>query len=133
VRLTTVFLFALVILLLCGDIETNPGPYTIVKSVQGSFHQGDPQLGRNVGTQCVCNSLFAIVWSVVKNVSIWNMVDLNHVLCEGTKLYGNLGYTNQSLSVDDIRNEIIFENEVIEIQNLENTTHVLKDENNVSV
>jgi len=52
VRLTTVFLFALVILLLCGDIETNPGPYTIIKSVQGSFHQGDPLLGRNVGTQC---------------------------------------------------------------------------------
>jgi len=133
VRLTTVFLFALLILLLCGDIESNPGPYTILKSVQGSFHQGDPKLGKNVGTQCVCNSLFAIVWSAVKNVSIWNTGDVNLVLYEGTKLYGSLGYTNQYLSVDDIRNQIFLENEVIQIQNLENTTHVLKDENNDSV
>jgi len=67
-------------LLSCGDIESNPGPFTIIKSVQGSFHQGDPKLGRNVGTQCVCNSLFAIVWYI----SIWNTGDLNLVLYEGT-------------------------------------------------
>jgi len=58
VRLTIVFFFAAIILLVSGDIEINPGPYTIIKSVQGSFHQADPRLGTNAGTQCVCNYLF---------------------------------------------------------------------------
>jgi len=83
------------ILLVCDDIESNPGPYTIIKSVQGSFHQGDPRLGRNAGTQCVCNSLFSIVWSVIKNITFWNTSDLDIILCKGTQLYGALGYTNQ--------------------------------------
>ena len=91
------------ILLVCGDIETNPGPYTILKSVQGSFHQADPRLGTNAGTQCVCNSLFSIIWSAIKNVSLWNTTDLDIVLCEATKLYGALDYANQYLSVDDLR------------------------------
>ena len=94
VRLTTIFIFAMIILLVFGDIETNPGPYTIIKSVQGSFHQGDPRLGTNAGTQCVCNSLFAVAWSAIKNISFWNANDLDLILCEGTKLYGGLGYTN---------------------------------------
>jgi len=43
IRLKTIFFFAAIILL-CGDVETNPGPFTILKTVQGSFHQGDPRL-----------------------------------------------------------------------------------------
>jgi len=39
------------------------------KSVQCSSHQEDPRLGTNTSTQCVCNSLFAIVWSVIRNIS----------------------------------------------------------------
>jgi len=133
VRVTTIFFFATLALLVCGDIETNPGPYTIIKSVQGSYHQGDPRLGTNAGTQCVCNSLFAIVWSAIKNISFWNATDLDLELCEGTKLYGSLGYTNQYLSVDDLQNTITVENEIIQIQNLENNVHSLNHENNDSV
>jgi len=87
VRLTiTTYFFVFGILLLCGDVETNPGPFTITKSVQGSFHQGDPRLGANAGSQCVCNSLFSIVLSVIKNVAIWNSADLDYILYEGNKI-----------------------------------------------
>jgi len=103
--IATIFL-VVVILLMSGDIETNSGPFTILRSVKGSFHQGDPRLGEFVGTQCVCNSLFAIV-SVIKNVSYWNSSDLNLILYEGTMLYRSLGYSNQYLSVDDLSNVII--------------------------
>jgi len=130
--ITTIFV-AVVILLMSGDIETNPGPYTILKSVQGLFHQGDPRLGESVGTQCVCNSLFAIVMSVIKNIFQWNSSDLDLILCEGTHLYRSLGYSNQYLSVDDLANRIIFENEVLDIQNLENTAHILKYSDDDSV
>jgi len=81
----------------------------------------------------VCNSLFAIVWSVIKNISFWNALDLDLVLYEGTKLYGSLGYTNQYLSVDDLRNTITVENEIIQIQNLENNIYQLTHANNYSV
>jgi len=42
VRLTTTFLFAVIILLLCGDIETNPGPYTIKNLYKALFIRETP-------------------------------------------------------------------------------------------
>ena len=51
----------ILLLLLSGDVETNPGPFTILKSVQGNFHQGDVQLGLFVETQCTCTALFSII------------------------------------------------------------------------
>ena len=35
-----------------------------------------------------------LAWPAIKNISIWNANDLDLILCEGTKLYGGLGYTN---------------------------------------
>ncbi|XP_057297689.1 uncharacterized protein LOC130628722 [Hydractinia symbiolongicarpus] len=114
------------VLLLSGDVETNPGPCTILKSVQGSFHQGDVRLGTFTGIQCMCNSLFAIVWSALKKISFWNPGDLDHILSEGTKWYTNLGYTNQYLS--ELPNSFVLENEVIQIQSLENVSHIITDD-----
>ena len=46
-----------------GDVESNPGlTYKILKVVQGSFHQGDIRFGETAGRQCVCTTLYAIVW-----------------------------------------------------------------------
>ncbi|XP_057302950.1 uncharacterized protein LOC130637935 [Hydractinia symbiolongicarpus] len=116
------------VLLLSGDVETNPGPCTILKTIQGSFHQGDVRLGTFTGTQCMCNSLFAIVWSALKKVSFWNPGDLDHILSEGTKWYTNLGYTNQYLSASELPNSLVLENEVIQIQSLENVSHIITDD-----
>ena len=44
---------------LSGDVEPNPGPYEIIRSVQGSFNQGSIALfGATAGRQCACNALF---------------------------------------------------------------------------
>ena len=51
---------------LSGDVESNPGPYEITRSVQGSFNQGNiALLEEKAGRQCACNALFSIFWSVV--------------------------------------------------------------------
>ncbi|WP_215897186.1 hypothetical protein, partial [Acinetobacter baumannii] len=81
----------------------------------------------------VCNSLFAILWSVFKKVSHWNNNDLDHIIREGTKLYVNLGYTCQYLSVDDLPRQVTVESEIIQIQMLENLSHIISDGGNESV
>ena len=58
------------LLLLSGDIESNPGPAPISnkirKVVLGSFHQGHPKFGDTSGIQCSCNALYAVCFSVIK-------------------------------------------------------------------
>ena len=44
---------------LSGDVELKPGPYEILRTVQGSFNQGNIALfGETAGRQCACNALF---------------------------------------------------------------------------
>ena len=93
-----------------GDIESNPGPtYTITKTVQGSFHQGDIKFGDTAGKQCACITLFSILWSKIRRVGLWNSGDLDQILCQGDKLYKQLG-TNDFLTVDDLPQSINIEN-----------------------
>ena len=54
------------LLLLSGDIESNPGPAPasnkIQKAVLGSFHQGHPRFSDTSGIQCSCNALYAVLF-----------------------------------------------------------------------
>ena len=78
-------------LLRAGDVELNPGPtYNISKIVQASFHQGHSMFGASAGTQCVCNALFAVCWTKIKNVSFWNSCDLDYILIKGDELYKSI-------------------------------------------
>ena len=78
---------------LSGDVEPNPGPYEIIRSVQGSFNQGSIALfGATAGRQCACNALFWICCSLVCDVCFWKSVDLDYILVEGDKLYKLLGF-----------------------------------------
>ena len=44
---------------LSGNVELNPGPYEVVRTVQGSFNQGNVALfGETANRQCACNALF---------------------------------------------------------------------------
>ena len=44
---------------LSGNVELNPGPYEVVRTVQGSFNQGNVALfGETARRQCACNALF---------------------------------------------------------------------------
>ena len=60
------FLFMMIILLLMsGDVESNPGPVNIIKVVQANFNQSDPRFGESAGSvvkymdYCACANLFA--------------------------------------------------------------------------
>ena len=57
--------------------------YNILKLVQGSFNQGHPKYGETASRQCVCNSIFSIVWSKIKKVSLWRQNDLDLILDQG--------------------------------------------------
>jgi len=82
-----------VTILLRGDIETNPGLYTIIKSLQGSFHQEDLRLGTNTGTR-----FLGLFFSVIKSISFIGTLLISILYCEGTKLYRSLGNTLISIS-----------------------------------
>ena len=59
---------------LSGNAEWNPGPYEIMRSVQGSFNQGNVVLfGETTGKKCVCNILLLVR---VGNICNWKSVDL---------------------------------------------------------
>ena len=58
-----------VALKVAGDIESNTGPYDLLKSVQGNFSQGNVGMfGETAGHQCACNALFSICWSLVRKI-----------------------------------------------------------------
>ena len=80
-------------LLLDGDIESNPGPvtYKIQKAVLGTFHQGHSKFGSTSGIQCCCNALYAICFSLVKKVSIWKSWDLDYILENGDAVFKSIG------------------------------------------
>ena len=98
----------LTLLLQDGDVETNPGPqtFTVLKSIQGSFNQGDAQFGETAGRQCSCNALYAIGWSAIRRVGLWSMTDLDHILIEGDKIYKSLNSTKY-LSIEDLPHTIM--------------------------
>ena len=75
------------LLIQSGDVEINPGPstYTILKSVTGSFHQGNSRFGTSAGSQCLCNALYAIGYSVYKRVGLWSKSDLDDILIFGNQ------------------------------------------------
>ncbi|XP_002733238.1 uncharacterized protein LOC100378309, partial [Saccoglossus kowalevskii] len=59
-------------------------------SVQGSFHQGDPQFLNNSGRQCVANALVSVIFSNIKDICSWDKYDLDTILRSGNELYGYL-------------------------------------------
>ena len=76
-----IILYASIMLILSGDIESNPGPVTIFKVVKASSHQGNATIfGRTAGSQCTFMSLSAIVYSNVKSLRYWSQNDLDTIL-----------------------------------------------------
>ena len=72
---------------LSGDVELNPGPFEMVRTVQESFNQGNVAFfGETAGRQCACNALFSTCWSFVREMSFWKTTDLDFILVEGDTL-----------------------------------------------
>lgn len=81
-------------MILCGDIEENPGPYKIVSCVSASFSQSSDRF------QCTYITLYGICFSVFKIVSTWRKKDLDSVIENGDHLY-KLQNTSDFLSCPD--------------------------------
>ena len=111
--------FSLLKLLIDMDVESNPGPtYDILSSVQGSFNQGNIlKFGLGAGTQCACNSLYAICWSIIKKVSRWQTNDLDHILTEGDRVYKCITTENYALLCADDLPDVIQQGDGIFIIN----------------
>ena len=76
--------YKLTVIMQGNDIEMNPGPTASnlsVTTVQGSFHQGDPEKfqGKSVGKQCVTNSIMAIIYSNMLPVQYWDPKNLDEI------------------------------------------------------
>ena len=120
--------------LMCdGDIETNPGPtYTILKVVKASYHQGNTRFGSKAGTQCACNSLFALDWSIIRKVSFWNTNDLDYILDIGNSLYNKLNL-DRPLSINDLPSSVTTGMCNIYIEMLDNETGCLSIHNRSNI
>ena len=119
------------LLLLGGDIESNPGPPVtgkIQKVVLGTFHQGHTKFGDTAGMQCSCNALYAICFSIVKKVSIWKSYDLDYILEKGDETFKHLGIS-RPLFMSELPRNILIENTVIEIDMLDNHFGLLGKDN----
>ena len=75
------------IILMCGDVEKNPGPYKIAGIVQASFSQGHEKFGVTRGIQCTCISLYSVCFSSIKLILEWLSEDLEYIIVKGDKLY----------------------------------------------
>ena len=116
---------------LSGDTELNPGPYEIIKTLHGSFNQGNVALlGETAGRRYTCNALFSICWSVVCDIRNWKSVDLDYVLVEEYKLY-KLLKCHDYLNVDQLPRQVkIFQRSVnldISEENLHDSIAVYRD------
>ena len=68
-----------------------PGPtYVIEKAIHGSYHQGDQRFGNTVGFQFACASLYSLCNSQIRKVNWRNILNLDHILSKGDKLYKTL-------------------------------------------
>ena len=96
-----------------GDIENNPGP--IQRVIRGSFHQWDQRFGQTAGTQCMCNTLYSVGYSIIKKVRHWTNWDMDYMVIAGNSLFSTLGFRSQLLSVDKLPGLIPIENILLSI------------------
>ena len=106
-----------------GDLELNPGPFKTVRTVQGSFNQGNVALfGETAGRQCACNALFSICWSVVREISFWKTINLDFILVEDDKLYKCLNFQDY-LSIDQLPRQVQMFRHTVNLEILEENLH----------
>ena len=101
-------------LILCGDIETNPGPAfnNPGKSIHAPYSQGNTDVfGENAGRQCVPMSLCSLIY-YNRNNSIFDSSDLVHIMNLGNQLYSTLSRLSRQmyLLLDELPKMITIEN-----------------------
>eukprot|EP00111_Clytia_hemisphaerica_P014081 TCONS_00041443-protein len=130
-RLVSIALFLSILLISCGDIETNPGPFNCHKVVQASFNQGNVAIfGPQAGTQCMYMASTAIIYSYFKLPMYWEKSDLDAILRLGNELYRGLGYIDEYIDLTDLPSQLNIESNIIEFLRTPVTVSVL-DRNSI--
>ena len=86
-------------LMLCGDIEINPGPVfnNPVKTIHAPYSQGNTEIfGENAGRQCVPMSLCSLIY-LYRNNSICDSSDLVDIMNLGNQLYSTLSRLSRQM------------------------------------
>ena len=118
----------LFLLLLSGDIESNPGPTVdIIKLVSASKcieHESFNELNR---LQCSLTSLVSLYWASVKRVAICSTSDLDHILSEGNKL-DEKSFLDKSLYIPTY---ISVEDKIVELEaSIQERGHIFSSHSN---
>ena len=79
----------------------------ISKIVPGIHHHGDICYGTTASIQCLCISLMALCWSLIKSISRWDSIDLDQVTGKGDELFKPLNKL-KLLGVGDLPTKIEF-------------------------
>ena len=103
----------MILLIHSGDIEINPGPTQRV--IRDSFHREDQRFGQTASTQCMCNALHSVGYSIIKKVCYWSTWDMDYILTARNSLYSSLGFRSQLLNVDELSDSICIESIMISI------------------
>ena len=69
-----------------------------------STHQGDINVfhSDSAGCQCLPHSLMACVMASLEQPDTWTTINMDHILCEGDKLYQNIDVENELLLPSDL-------------------------------
>ena len=93
----------------------------ISKIVQGIHHQGDIRYGSTAGIQCLCISLMAVCWSLIKSISRWDSNDLDRILRKSDELFKSLNKF-KLLGVEDVPTKTVIYSHCTDNALLENRT-----------
>ena len=122
-----IMVFLSLVLLQSGDVKINPGPP--LSTVRGSYHQANSRFGQSAGTQCMCNALFSVCFSVTRKVCHWTTWDLDYILNAGDALYNRVGLIGVSLDVDRLPDTVFFEGFCIPVHRTHLQTGLLQTVN----
>ena len=80
-----------------------------LKSVQGSFNQGNERFGLTAGRQCTCNALTSVAFTLIKSPGTWNNRDMDFILENGDAIYKSLN-TEGFVAMDELPHQFSFKN-----------------------
>ena len=66
-----------------------------------SHHQGNVKYGRSARMQCTRNAYLAIIFLIIKNITIWKPFDHDSIFGQGNRVFKDADM-NQALAVDEL-------------------------------
>ena len=66
-----------------------------------SHHQGNVKYGRSARMQCTRNAYLALIFLIIKNITIWKPFDHDSIFGQGNRVFKDADM-NQALAVDEL-------------------------------